>query len=249
MHVLGASERPSVVVVGTWDPLTPGRIDLVRRLKRRARSLDGSAAVVLLNPPPVLLLHGRWEVPTYDDPRQRADILRAAGADAVVMMRMRRGDLDLGARDFLRHLVAVLPVSEIWIRPHQSFGRGQIGNRATMERLARQRDIAVVTPKIRNERTAIAQVRLALANGHIHRARRIVSRPPTWFRPRGGTLRLGWLPGWYTVCRVEGGQARNAPVTYRTRLKKGTHGEAVLEWPGDDVHALTFLNGPCDSAE
>jgi FAD synthase len=246
MRLLGAAEGACVVVVGTWDPLTPTLIELIVRVKRRALALNGSAAVVLIDPPPTAILHGRWEMPTFDDPRQRVAILRAAGADVIAIHRMKRKDLDLGASEFLAHLLTILPVTEIWIRPRQSFGRGPIGAKETMEQLAHSRNISVVSPRVKNERFAIMQVRQALASGHIQRAQGIMKRSPIWFKPRNRTLHLAWLPGWYTVKEVGNMQATSNPLVFKTRLKKGKAGEAVMEWPTEDVPALAFLGGPRD---
>jgi riboflavin kinase/FMN adenylyltransferase len=190
--VLSAADRPpsdvrgGAVTVGNFDGVHQGHAFLMAALKDVARKVNGPAVAVTFDPHPLTLLApGRISAPltTVAD---RAELLHAAGADAVVVLRTTTDLLAMQARDFLAKILgerfAVRSVVEGY---NFRFGHKRAGDLDLLAAWCRDERIAltVVPPLLRDgEPVSSGRVRAALAEGNVEAAADLLGRP---YRLRG----------------------------------------------------------------
>lgn len=242
----GRLSGPAVAVVGVWDPLVPAHRDLFEQVSCHAERAGLSSLAVLIDPDPALVMRGRADWPVYDDARARGARLRAAGIDAVLRLRFEHGDLAYGAAEFFDLIGVLATLRELWIGAHQSLGRGPLGSRDTIARLAQERGISLCPlPPVRLLPSGY-DVRQALASGQIARAATMVGRHPVRSRPSRGKLRLAWQPGIYRVLPLSSPIAPPRGTPIEVELVADGNGVPGLAWPNPDAPYIAFVEGPGD---
>src|SRR5262245_60069523 len=93
--------RNGAVTVGNFDGVHRGHAALIAELCAQARNVNGPAVAVTFDPHPIALLAPERLLPRLTTIADRAELLRAAGADAVVILKTTRELLSLEPRAFL----------------------------------------------------------------------------------------------------------------------------------------------------
>ena len=81
----GAVARPTVAVVGVWDPMVEAHRDLFGRMVEHARANNLASLAIVLDPSPPAMLNGLERFPTYDDVPSRINSIRRHGVDGVLV--------------------------------------------------------------------------------------------------------------------------------------------------------------------
>jgi hypothetical protein len=244
--VHGRVERPAAAVVGAWDPFVPAHRALFRQLSEHAAGRGLAAVAILLDPSPVLLLHGRSVYPVYDDVGSRLPLMLASDLDAVVRVAFARRDLGGTPRDLLSAVDATgVRVAELWLGRRQSLGTGDEGSREGIAHLAKQRGMRLeILPHVR-EPSMVA--RALLKEGKVAQAAELVGHFPLRRRPRADRLLVAWPPGRYLVRPLAGPAAAPTRRAFELELVAAEGGMAALEWPDPAFRYLTFVAGPGDA--
>src|SRR6266478_3311444 len=109
---LTAAESPppaccgGAVAVGNFDGVHLGHAALISRLRTKAAEIGGPAVAVMFDPHPIALLSPDRLLPLLTTPGDRAELLQAAGADQVVILRTTPDLLRLAAGEFLDIVLA-----------------------------------------------------------------------------------------------------------------------------------------------
>lgn len=238
---------PAVATIGSWDPILPAHRRLFGRLGRHASKSSLTSLVILLEPPPPLFLGGPMRWPRYDDLRARVALVRSSGVQAVLLVRFAADDLALGAAELFDLVRRHVQLDELWLGSTQSLGRGLPGSQSTITKLAEERRIRLSLLSPPRNGLVGSTVRDLLQDGRVREAARIVDRPPTWGRPRGGDLRLAWAPGWYEVAPLETPSSKPCGPPLRVQLVADRKRLPRLTWPDDAIPWLAFLRGPGDA--
>src|SRR5204862_7918693 len=126
-----------------------GHAALVAELREQARSAGGPAVAVTFDPHPLQLLQPERFQPLLTTPHDRADLLRASGADQVLILLVAPELLQLSAAEFFRQvIVGRLEARAVVEGPNFGFGRNREGDVNTLETLCRQAGVrlTVVPP-------------------------------------------------------------------------------------------------------
>jgi riboflavin kinase/FMN adenylyltransferase len=180
------NERNGAVAVGNFDGVHLGHAALVTELQRLARNVSGPAVCVTFDPHPIALLAPERLLPRLTTIADRVELLRSAGADAVVVLPTTHELLNLEPRQFLdtvlgNRLSAKAVVEGFNFR----FGRDRAGSNEYLANWCRERNVefAIVPPFQCNGVTvSSSRVRDALVKGDVAAASELLGRP---YRLRG----------------------------------------------------------------
>jgi riboflavin kinase/FMN adenylyltransferase len=168
------------VTVGNFDGVHRGHRALVAAARRRADAGGGPAVAVTFDPPPHQVLHPGSDRPPLTTIPQRAELLHAAGADHVVVLRTSAALLALCAEAFFEDVIArQLGAAAVVEGYNFRFGRGRLGTNDTLRELCRAAGMAfeVVPPfALGGEPVSSSLVRAALVAGDVARAAELLGR-------------------------------------------------------------------------
>ncbi len=183
---------PSVVAPGNYDGVHLGHRALVATARRVAAEANGSARApdgarvplrviaLTFDPHPLHFVAPDRAPPLLTDVARRVELLRAAGADEVVVQRFDRDFSLLSPEAFVDEiLVRELGACAVVVGRDFRFGAGRAGDVALLEQLggARGLRVSTVAPvSFDGELVSSSQIRAALARGEVERAARMLTR-------------------------------------------------------------------------
>jgi riboflavin kinase/FMN adenylyltransferase len=148
--------------------------------------VNGPAVAVTFDPHPIALLAPDRLLPLLTTVSDRAELLHAAGADAVVILKTTPNLLALEPREFLDSVFGEQLAARAVIEGFNfQFGRGRTGSTATIAEWCREQDIPFrVFPPFRWHDILVSssRVREALEKGDVASAADLLGRP---YRLRG----------------------------------------------------------------
>jgi riboflavin kinase / FMN adenylyltransferase len=190
--VLSAADRPpsdccgGAITVGNFDGVHRGHASLMAALRDAGRRVGGPGVALTFDPHPMTLLApGRISAPltTLAD---RTELLQAAGADAVVVLRTTPELLAIQARDFLADVLGDrFGIKAVVEGYNFRFGQKRAGDVDLLAAWCRERriDLTIVPPLLHDgEPVSSGRVRAALTAGEVGAAAHLLGRP---YRLRG----------------------------------------------------------------
>jgi riboflavin kinase/FMN adenylyltransferase len=207
--------------VGNFDGVHRGHQALVAAAARWAGRVGGPAVAVTFDPPPYQVLFPdappRPPLTTLPD---RADLLHAAGADHVVILRTTRDLLKLSPEAFFGEVLVRLLGAQAVVEGYDfRFGRGRTGDDETLRRLCQANGVGFeeVPPlAVGGEVVSSSRVRAALIGGEVAVAADLLGRP---YRVTG---------------LVVGGARRGRTIGFPT----ANLGDVPTVLPGNGVYAV-----------
>ncbi|MBY0512372.1 MAG: bifunctional riboflavin kinase/FAD synthetase, partial [Gemmataceae bacterium] len=214
------------VTVGNFDGVHRGHHALVAAARRHADRVGGPAVAVTFDPPPHQVLFPGPVRPPLSTLADRAELLRAAGADHVVILKTDRELLGLTADEFFADvLVRQLGARAVVEGYDFRFGRGRAGTTAMLRGLCDGAGLAFeeVAPfALGGEPVSSSRVRAALVAGEVAAAAELLGRP---YRVTG---------------TVVGGAKRGRTIGFPT----ANLGDVPTVLPGNGVYAVrATVNG------
>jgi riboflavin kinase / FMN adenylyltransferase len=168
------------VTVGNFDGVHRGHQALVAAAREQAERVRGPAVVVTFDPPPHQVLHPGSERPPLTTVPHRADLLRAAGADHVVVLRTSPALLALSPEAFFEDVLARQLGAKGIVEGYDfRFGRGRAGTTDALRDLCRGAGIGfeeVPQLALNGEPVSSSLVRSALVNGDVARGAELLNR-------------------------------------------------------------------------
>lgn len=252
-HLHGPSDRPVVLVIGTWDPFCD---EIERALTEQALDADRKGydvAAVLFDPAPATFLSDEPWYPFVSDRYARIEQVRATGVASVLAVDFEPVDIQGTAADFFDIVGDHYDLAHVLLGPSQTLGRADRGNRRTIDRIGRERGFRVWTWKREADSNRDLLVRKALHRGAVAEAADLLGRPPLLsaagavHRAEAGTP-WTWPCGTYHAVEVE------SPVSFtstgrpvRFELQGGDRAKRAV-WSHDigDRH-VAVLRGPADA--
>ena len=247
-QLFGNVDKPAVIVVSTWDPLLPVTRGFVQELAEYARAHGESAVAVVLDPAPQRYLRGAANWPVYTSLDARLQFLLAEGLDGVVRIDFQEDDLLRGVYDLLDLVRTRIAIAEIWMRPHQTFGRDSRGSAMAIAIYAKKHGLVWKRPAMPETKVLATTVQQHLRRGEIAAAQAIVGLPPMLSRPESDELELAWRPGSYVVTPSLFGDSDGTSDQIVVELRKEADGLSYMRWPAPWIEHLTVLSGPGDAA-
>jgi riboflavin kinase/FMN adenylyltransferase len=212
--------RQGALTLGNFDGVHLGHAALLAELRRQAQALAIPTVALTFDPHPLQLLRPDRFEPVLTTTADRAELIHAAGADHVLVLRTTPELLHLSATGFFEQVIRQgLKARALVEGENFGFGRNREGNVQTLATLCRQADIAfTVLPRFPREGAAVSssRVRQALQRGAVDEAAVLLGRP----------YRLGGS--------VAGGQSRGRKLGFPTANIERP--ETLV--PGDGVYAV-----------
>jgi len=212
--------RGGAVSVGNFDGVHTGHAALVATLRDRAKAVGGPAVAVTFDPHPLSLLAPERLATPLTTPEDRAELLHAAGADRVVVLRATPELLRLEAREFLDLWVGERLRAKALVEGFNfGFGRRREGGIELLRDWCKRKGVGldVVGPReVGGVVVSSSAIRAALERGDVATAARMLGRP---YRLRG---------------RVGTGARRGQTLGFPTANLTG----ARTLVPGDGVYAV-----------
>jgi riboflavin kinase/FMN adenylyltransferase len=176
-------ERPAFLTIGNFDGVHRGHQMLVSEMVEAAHTAGCGAGLLTFDPHPVAVLRPDLALPYLTSPEERADLLAALGLDFVLILPFDRTTAALTAAEFMRLVVARVPLCALWIGPDFALGRGRDGDATRLEALGQDLGYALrVTSAYdwHGEPVRSSRIRSLLANdGAVEQAAELLGRPYT----------------------------------------------------------------------
>ena len=174
-------DRPAFLTIGNFDGVHRGHQMLVSEMVEAAHLAGCGAGLLTFDPHPVAVLRPDLALPYLTSPEERADLLAALGLDFVLILPFDRATAALSAADFMRQIVARVPLCALWIGPDFALGRGREGSAARLGELGQELGYDVrVTPVYdwHGEPVRSSRIRSLLADdGAVGQAAELLGRP------------------------------------------------------------------------
>lgn len=169
------------VTVGNFDGVHLGHRALVRACRALADRLGGPAVAVTFDPPPHQVLHPGPVRPPLTTLPERADLLRGAGADHVVILRTSPSLLALSPEAFFEDVIARQLGAKGVVEGYDfRFGRGRAGTNSTLRDLCTAAGLAFEdVPQVVSTGAPVSssRVRAAIVAGDVDAAAELLARP------------------------------------------------------------------------
>jgi len=186
LRELDEQSAPSVVTIGNFDGVHLAHQTLLRRVVEVARPQGLQATAITFEPHPIKILSPDHAPKLLTPLRRKIELITATGIDLLVVLPFTRELARQSPLEFVRHvLVDPLHASSVHVGPNFRFGYRQSGDTEVLEELGNQEGFRVeVVPMlvIRGDRVSSTRIRELLAEGHVHKANRLLGRP---FSARG----------------------------------------------------------------
>lgn len=210
----GAMPGGSVVTVGNFDGVHRGHQALLKRLRGEGAQRNLPVVVVTFEPLPAeFFTPERAPARLYSLP-EKLEALRAAGAEAVHVLRFNRRLAAVGPEAFAeRVLVRALAARFVLVGDDFRFGRDRAGDLGLLQSLDARHGFTaegMASFTLDGQRISSSAVRHALAAGDLERAERLLGRPYAICRRVVRGERLGRRLGYPTA---------NLPINRRPALE------------------------------
>ena len=173
--------RGGAVTIGNFDGVHRGHGALLRELRKQAESVAGPAVVLTFESHPLQLLRPELFQPLLTTATDRAELLCAAGADHVILLKTTRDLLHLTAPEFFRYVIQEKLAARALVEgPNFGFGRDREGTIEILAALCGQAavNLTIVPPFLLGERTvSSSRVRTALQQCLVREATEMLGRP------------------------------------------------------------------------
>lgn len=176
----GWPRGPIHLALGVFDGVHLGHQALIRRLVGGSAAAGATALAGTFDPLPGRVLAQDPPQSTLADAPERAELLRGAGAEVVVIFTFDKTFSEQSAETFIRRLMAAGDVQRIVVGPDFQFGHGREGVVGTLADLGRQLGFAVTAVEpiaMGGAVVSSTRIREALRSGDLATAQSLLGRP------------------------------------------------------------------------
>ncbi len=192
-----------VLTVGNFDGVHLGHERMLEQLVALARELGTRAVAVTFDPPPLAILAPDRVPPQLTTTPQKIALIRRLGVDEVIVYPASRQLLALTAEQFFEEvLVGQLGCLGLVEGPNFRFGKGRGGDVALLREMCASRRMPIrIVEACESEGTMVSssEVRSAIGQGDVARARRLLGRPYSISGTVGHGAQRGRLLGFPTA--------------------------------------------------
>ncbi|MEM9292759.1 MAG: bifunctional riboflavin kinase/FAD synthetase [Acidobacteriota bacterium] len=215
--------RGAVVTIGNFDGLHRGQREVITTVLDRAEALDAPSVVITFEPHPLTVLRPSEAPPRLTTLEQKLELLESVGVDTALVVRFDHELSRTSARDFVRHLlVDGLAAREVHVGDDFRFGRDRDGTVAGLQDLGSELGFtahAIDEVVSRGERVSSTRIRLALQEGRVESALRMLERPHSITGKVVRGDRMGKRLGWPTINVATDGQLLPAGGVYACEVR------------------------------
>lgn len=185
-HEPAAECRCGAVTIGNFDGVHRGHAALLAQVRTQAAAIKGPAVALTFDPHPLRLLRPESVPALLTSVLDRVQLLHAAGADHVLVLRTTPDLLQLSAAEFFEQIIQDrLRARAVVEGPNFGFGHQRQGNLATLSELCHRAGLVLsVVPPLEHAGAPISSSRIRnhLLQGAVRDAAELLGRP---YRLRG----------------------------------------------------------------
>ncbi len=176
----GLSTRPSVLTMGKYDGVHLGHQQLISTTVERARSLGMQSVVLTWEPHPNAVIRPDAPLHLLTSLEERIELIAALAPDLLIVAPFTAETRATSAEDYMRQIVAAIPVRELWVGEDFAMGRGRTGDVATLMAIGVELGFAVGAVRkviVGGEPVSASRVREVLRRGAVDEAVALLGRP------------------------------------------------------------------------
>lgn len=178
--LIGWPSGPLHLAIGVFDGVHIGHQQLVRIAAERARVSGATAMAATFDPLPIDVLAPGAPPSALSDLEERAGLLHAAGADAVVAFSFTAQFAALAPDEFVRRLARAGEIRVICVGEDFQFGRDRAGDVRLLNALGRDHGFTVeLVAPVTHAGAVVSSTRIrnALLAGQVEEAAELLGRP------------------------------------------------------------------------
>lgn len=173
-------EMKTLVTMGNFDGLHLGHQALVANAVAEAKRSVTQSLVFTFDPHPLKLLAPERAPQMIVNQRDKMDMLKALGVDAVIVQRFDRRFASIDAEDFVRrYLIERLNLSKIWLGRDLRFGRARAGDAEDLIRWGSSLgfSVGIVEPiLVEGKRISSSRIRQLIEQGRVDEVQPMLGR-------------------------------------------------------------------------
>ncbi len=176
----GLANRATVLTIGRFDGVHLGHQQLIRTTVERARALDMLSAVLTWEPHPRAVLQPDQPLQLLSDLDEKIEQIRRLEPDLLIIAPFTPAIRNLTAAEYMAHIMAALPVREIWVGEDFAMGRGREGDILRLMELGREMGFAVGALskyKVAGIPVSSSRIRELVLAGNVSGASALLGRP------------------------------------------------------------------------
>lgn len=169
-----------MVTIGNFDGVHQGHCRLIAGLRELASGLRRPAVAMSFEPHPLEVLRSSYAPTRLTWPERKADLLKQAGADEVLLCKVTPEFLNLTAEEFFKQILKKqLGIAGIVEGPNFGFGRDRVGDVELLQRMCRQEEMEFRLVSLAGDQMPVSSslIRKALAKGDVTAAAEWLGRP------------------------------------------------------------------------
>ena len=167
-------KKKSVITIGTFDGVHIGHQEIIKKLVKNAKNINGTSIILTFFPHPRIVLQKGNGIQLLTTLEEKISLLEKTGLDYLVIEPFTKGFSRLTALDFVRDvLVQQLHLKKLIIGYDHHFGRNREGNFEQLKEYGTVYDFEVEEiPSQDIEKIAVSstKIRKALQEGNIKKA-------------------------------------------------------------------------------
>ncbi|MFC2007310.1 bifunctional riboflavin kinase/FAD synthetase [Chloroflexota bacterium] len=178
-------QQDMILAIGVFDGVHLGHQYLILKLKEEAGKQELLTGVITFHEHPQEVVSTDIKLPFLTDLKERSNLLKGAGVDAIISLTFTEELSQLSASQFVSLLQKHLRMRGLVIGSDFALGKQREGNIDVLRELGRKMNFSVnvVTPfRVNGEVISSTAIRRAIADGDMEKVHRMVGRP---FRLRG----------------------------------------------------------------
>ncbi|MFO7785804.1 MAG: bifunctional riboflavin kinase/FAD synthetase [Thermodesulfobacteriota bacterium] len=169
-----------VLTIGNFDGVHEGHKALFRKVRDRARELEGQSVVMTFDPHPIRVMKPGNGPPLITPIGQKLELIGMTGIDVTLCLPFTREFAAVSAEDFVRTiLVDLLGIRELVVGYDYSFGAGRRGDIALLKNMGKDLgfEVHVVEPiTIDGLPVSSTSIRHLVRDGDLAGAKRLLGR-------------------------------------------------------------------------
>jgi len=181
LHNLRPRHVGCVATIGNFDGVHLGHQAVLGQLVEKGQALGLPTTVIVFEPQPMEVFNPGSVPPRLTRLREKLQALKRYSVDRVLCINFNEHFAQLSADDFIqRLLVDGLGARYLVVGDDFRFGKGRSGNFAKLEQAGNDKGFQVVTMRtfaVDGERVSSTRVRVALEQGNLEQAEKLLGRP------------------------------------------------------------------------
>lgn len=178
---IGTKFKDIVLTIGNFDGLHLGHQKILHKVIERARSKNGTSAVLTFEPHPAKVLHPYKELRIITPFKEKARLIDALGIDLLLCLTFDKKLADMEAEDFIRDVIVErIGATEVIVGHNYRFGRKKKGTIELLQRRGKRygfRTVVIRNKILSGTIVSSSRIRDLISHGKVHEALHLLGRP------------------------------------------------------------------------